>query len=956
VTGFLRIVDGSGEREIQLPRGYIPLGGDHPDSVQINGEGPSTASAIALEWNTRRATWMIQSTAALTVPVSINGRLVGPAERFPLAHLDTVELPGIYMQFNRPLAGPMFGGHPVDRVPLNSQPLTIGRAEPGAAVDPNRLDLDSEENSISRVHATIEPEGKGFLLTDQSRVGMELNGIAFTRERLVFGDRFRISGYIFEFTGDAIRWIQPEMSGSIRARDLTVRVGEREILDHVSLDIAAGEFIGVLGGSGQGKSTLLNALCGINPPTSGDVRIGSVPLSDRARLREIGIGYVPQDDIVHKELTVLDAITYSARLRLKLPPHQIQALVARVVSRLGLTEHTAKRVADLSGGQRKRVSIAIELLAKPSVLFLDEPSSGLDPATEESLMTLLQSLTLTKLTVVCTTHVLQKAYLFDRILFVQGGKLVFAGNTNEARQFFLEDPAEEVNLLQNSPIERIYGLLANPSRSASEWEKDYQSSPFAIRAFPPLPRERQPKVDDGSLERLRVGARKTFALLAARQWRILTSDRLNLAFILAQPLLIGFLVSWVADESAMRMFLCIVATMWFGCSNGAQQIVGELPIFRRERICGQGINSYILSKVGFLSLVSLSQAVILFFTTLFFAQVFHPEKIDKENVMKEIAARLTPPIQSSDEKQQPGGFEAMKQDAPAASPSSSSTTTEIEGKKSEGPNHLIVQSLYWLSRFFQTTQNIIDSGARVLMQADGSPILDSKGREMTMPGLPVSEVLSVTLGLRFIAIAAAALVSVSIGLAISSLVKNTTQAVLWVPLVLIPQILFGGVVVSVPDMTRSVFIFSHAMPSFSAQRIMDVAALYGLLTPSLTNRTKKAMFLTSRGEKENIEWTADGRSLSQSYDKVSPVNVSWQNLAVISDQVGQHKQVGDRSEDGFSISYRDTVESRRDVKFSKGTIFCSLLPFQISIITLCGWVVLCYSTILFGLLAKQSGK
>lgn len=953
MTGLLRIVDSSGEREIDLPRGFISVGGNNSCTIQIHAEGLPASSLIALEWNARRGTWMMQCAAALTVQVSINGRLAGPAEQFPVAHLDTIEISGVFMQFNRVLAEPVFGGHNTDRIPLRNQPLIIGRAEEGAKDESNRIDLDAGETSISRVHATIEPEGNDFFLSDQSRAGMELNGIAFTRERLVFGDRFRISGYIFEFTGDAIRRIQPEMSGSIRARNLTFLVGERRILDDVSLDIAAGEFIGVLGGSGQGKSTLLNALCGINPPTSGEIRIGGVPLTDRARLREIGIGFVPQDDIVHKELTVIDAITYSARLRLRLPPHQIQALVTRVVNRLGLTEHTAKRVSDLSGGQRKRVSIAIELLAKPSVLFLDEPSSGLDPAMEESLMTLLQSLTLTKLTVVCTTHVLQKAYLFDRILFVQGGKLVFAGNTDEARRHFLQDPAEEAALLQNSPIERIYGMLANSNKSAAEWENEYHSSAFFARAFPHLPRERQIKTDAESLQRLKVGAWKTLLLLAARQWRILYSDRLNLAFILAQPLLIGFLVSWVADESAMRMFLCIVATMWFGCSNGAQQIVGELPIFRRERICGQGMNAYILSKLGFLSLVSLSQAVILFFTTLVFAQVFHPEKIDRTNVIKEITSRLTPPVQQNATAQS-DSFEAVNQDAPSSS--STSVHSQTEEKKPALPSPFLVKSLLSLSQFFHVTQNIIDSGPRNLVQADGSPMLDTQGRELTMPGFRVSEVLCITLGLRFIAIAAAALVSVSIGLTISSLVKNTTQAVLWVPLVLIPQILFGGIVVSVPDMTKSVFIFSHVMPSFSAQRIMDVSSIYGLLTPSLTNRTKKPLFLTSRGEKENVEWEEDGHSFSQAYDKLSPVNVSWQNLAVISDRLGQHKQVGDRSEDGFSIFYRDTIESRRDVRFAKGTIFCSLNPFHIAISTLCGWVALCYLTILFGLKAKQTGK
>jgi ABC-type multidrug transport system ATPase subunit len=194
----------------------------------------------------------------------------------------------------------------------------------------------------------------------------------------VFGDRLRISGYIFEFTGDALRLIHPESSGTVSAENVTVVADGRRILDQISVNITAGEFVGVLGGSGHGKTTLLNALCGINPPTSGEVRLGGVPLADRALLREIGIGYVPQDDIVHRELTVNEAITFSAKLRLRLPRHQIDALVSRIIKRLGLAPHAQQRVADLSGGQRKRVSIAIELLAKPSILFLDEPSSGLD--------------------------------------------------------------------------------------------------------------------------------------------------------------------------------------------------------------------------------------------------------------------------------------------------------------------------------------------------------------------------------------------------------------------------------------------------------------------------------------------------------------------------------------------------------------------------------------------------
>jgi hypothetical protein len=180
--------------------------------------------------------------------------------------------------------------------------------------------------------------------------------------------------------------------------------------------------------------------------------------------------------------------------------------------------------------------------------------------------------------------------------------------------------------------------------------------------------------------------------------------------------------------------------------------------------------------------------------------------------------------------------------------------------------------------------------------------------------------------------------------------------VLWVPLILIPQILFGGIVVTVADMSGSVRAFSHVMPSFAAQRVMDVASLYGLMTPFLTNRTKTPLFLTSRGDKETVEWENRGQSFSQSYDKLSPVNTSWQNMAIYPERLGQHKQVGERSESGFRIEYRDTVEKRRDVRYEKGTVFRSLLDFYSSILLLSVWVGVCYVVIFFGLLRKQTGK
>src|SRR5438445_8622409 len=521
MTGLLRIIDASGEREAELSRGRMTLGTSRADPLFVKGEG-NYPSLLSLSWEPRRATWMLNCPLPLVAPVTVNRRAVAPGEQIPLTNLDIIELPGAFLQFQRVLAPPVRAGQPTDQISLDSQPLVIGRGDPHGTVDAARVDLDPEEIAISRVHAMVERDGDNYFLSDRSRLGTELNGVAFTRERLVFGDRLRISGYIFEFTGDALRLIHPESSGTVFAENVTVLANGRRILDQVSLNIAAGEFVGVLGGSGHGKTTLLNALCGINPPTSGEVRLGGVPLADRARLREIGIGYVPQDDIVHRELTVNEAITFSAKLRLRLPRHQIDALVSRITRRLGLAPHAEQRGADLSGGQRKRVSIAIELLAKPSILFLDEPSSGLDPANEEALMTLLQSLTLTKLTVVCTTHVLQKAYLFDRILVIQSGKLVFAGHINEARRhFLLQAGIDDTTSLQHSPIERIYGVLANSSKTAADWELDFRHSLLAARAIPPLPHEERNGGERQSLQRLRVPSPTKFMLLVARQWQIL---------------------------------------------------------------------------------------------------------------------------------------------------------------------------------------------------------------------------------------------------------------------------------------------------------------------------------------------------------------------------------------------------------------------------------------------------
>lgn len=936
----LRLIARDTDTTIDLPKGALGIGSGESDAVKLQGAGIAPGAAV-FRWDPRAATWNLHVGQG---EVALNGRIMPPGSVSPLNDQDSIELPGVFLRYSSAPDLPLLNGQPAGEIILGDV-LVLGRKDPGdAASAVPKLELDPEDSAISKVHVKIEREGGACFISDQSKFGTELNGKSFTRERLIYGDRFRIRGYIFEFTGDRIRLLDQSAGGSIRARDLVFKAGGRTILKGVSLDVRGGEFIGILGGSGQGKSTLLNALCGINPATSGQVFISGIPLSDRAAMSAAGIGFVPQDDIVHKELTVREALTFSARLRLTLARPEIDALVGRTIDRLGLAEHAEKRILMLSGGQRKRVSIGIELLAKPSVLFLDEPSSGLDPATEESLMALLQSLTLTNLTVICTTHVLQKAYLFDRIIFIQGGRLVFAGTPDEARRHFLLGAHTETREgLQRSPLERIYSLLINSTEPAENWEKKFLESPFAADLLSPEP---LPSGAGAVSSRQRVKSAGFFGslrILLERQWRILVSDPLNVLFLLAQAAVIGLLIAWVSDDESLRLFLVVIATMWFGCSNGAQQIVAELPIFRRERVCGLGMHPYILGKTAFLLGLTAAQAVLLFFTVQTASHIFHPRSFDREAFEEKLHKRMKPPERELDEAFDEN-FDPLA-DAPEADP-------KPEWK---GPGWQAAP-LAFVAWFFDLDNNILQSGDRDILDEKGDPIRNADGSKAVIRGRPVWEIVGVALGLRALALLLAAAAGVGLGLAISALVQTPTQAVMWVPLLLIPQILFGGYVVKFAEMSAPVRAVSSIMPSYLVQRVMDVSNLYGQTTPFLTNRTKTPLFLTSDGAKETVKWERGGRKLSQDYDKLSEFNTSWQNLLIEPDKVGQHKQAFIQGASGFGRTYRDSVERRDDVRYEKGTLFRFLTPAWHSAGAVSVWLLLCYGLVWFGLRSRQTGK
>jgi ABC-type multidrug transport system ATPase subunit len=335
-------------------------------------------------------------------------------------------------------------------------------------------------------------------------------------------------------------------------------------LGPVTAEVGGGRLVAIIGASGAGKTTLLELLAGVRAPTSGQVT------------HPFEVGLVPQDDIVHAHLPLRRTLSYAARLRGESDP----AVVDEVLDTLGLTGRCDAVVATLSGGERKRASIAVELLAHPDVLFLDEPTSGLDPATGRDLLRHLRSLVDAGRTVVLTTHNPAELALVDEVLVLAAGRLVFTGTPGETLAHFGVTAAEDI-------YDRLTG-------TAPAW------SPPPVVLEPPAPRAA------GS----RVGAVRQWWLLTARVLELLARNRLTLAILVGSPVMIALMFLMLfragafdsADPSpsttVMILFWIAFGGFFFGLTYGLSQICDEFPVLRRERRAGLRLAPYLLSKVA----------------------------------------------------------------------------------------------------------------------------------------------------------------------------------------------------------------------------------------------------------------------------------------------------------------------------------------------------------------------
>jgi ABC transport system ATP-binding/permease protein len=327
------------------------------------------------------------------------------------------------------------------------------------------------EPTVSACHAILTRQGSGLHIVDNhSSNGLWVNGVACVKSPLQADDAVVIGSTHFHFQlapDGALTVVQRQLGQGVKLECVGLSLTSRErrrpekvLLDDLTLAMEPGDFVGILGPSGAGKTTLLSLLSGMILPNQGQVLVNETPLAATAEMFRHTIGFVPQDDILHSELRVEDSLDYIARLRL--PPdmthQQRHSIVTATIETLGLSRVRRRFIHQLSGGQRKRVSIGAELIVRPTILFLDEPTAGLDPSSEERLMHHFRSMARSGTTVVITTHVLYNLALLDKVAILAQGRLVFYGPPGEALEFFAE---------KNRPLARatrIFDLLTGETR------------------------------------------------------------------------------------------------------------------------------------------------------------------------------------------------------------------------------------------------------------------------------------------------------------------------------------------------------------------------------------------------------------------------------------------------------------------------------------------------------------
>ena len=486
---------------------------------------------------------------------------------------------------------------------------------------PPRLDIGSNANNdvvirhpdVADFHATIalSPRGHHEVIDNTGNHATRINQVSISRRyRLAVGDVITVGPFLRRYTGNALERLEAEGGYSFVADGLSVTAGEKRLIDNISFQLRPRTLTAVIGPSGAGKSTLLGALTGRRPATKGQVLVGGLDLYKNYASLKNRIGLVPQSDLLHTNLTTRKALEYAAGLRF---PRDVSAetqkkRVSEVIDLLGLTERQDLKIEALSGGQRKRASVALELLTQPELLFLDEPTSGLDPGLDRQVMNQLRDLANGGRTVLVVTHSVANLDVCDEvILLAPGGKLAYHGPAHRVLPEFAANDWSEV-----------FDKLGKPD-----------SLPKRKRPVEPRKADATEKANISPVKTQRWVAQLT--TLIARYMHVIASDKYFLALLGLLPFVLAMVGYAVGTDNGFGpgeeedfglnpqarplLLVLILGASFMGLSASVQELVKERTIYDRERSVGLSASAYMASKILVLGvLVSLQTTIFVLIT------------------------------------------------------------------------------------------------------------------------------------------------------------------------------------------------------------------------------------------------------------------------------------------------------------------------------------------------------
>lgn len=500
---------------------------------------------------------------------------------------------------------------------LHGRRVTIGRLPANDVVVDDLL--------VSRRHALLDRTADGGWAVHDLRSGNGtfVNGKRVGSAPLTEDDVIGVGHALLQLRGDRLVTFVDTGDNAFEADGISVRTAKGDTLLHpISFTVPGRTMLAVIGPSGAGKSTLLGALVGSRPADVGQVRYaGRSVYDDYAELRH-RIALVPQDDVLHSQLTVRSALTYAAQLRFPADTSKEDRAtrIDEVLAELGLTEHAEKRITQLSGGQRKRTSVALELLTRPSLLFLDEPTSGLDPGMDRSVMQTLRTLAddpENARTVVVVTHNVANLEQCDLLLLLaKGGHLAYFGPPAGALAHFGQKDYADIFLLLEQ-------------ESGEHWaERFRETQPDPGPDAAPPPAERAATDEAADLPNQQHG-HVQFAVLCRRYLAVIASDRQYTVFLAVLPLVLSLLARAVPGSAGLSvsaaaaaqdrqpgqlLLILVIGGALMGAAASIRELIKEKPIYMRERAIGLGLGAYLASKVVVLTAVVGIQAVL--FTAL----------------------------------------------------------------------------------------------------------------------------------------------------------------------------------------------------------------------------------------------------------------------------------------------------------------------------------------------------